>query len=109
MLMTSAEAHNRVCLMDLVGRDNVVCAVHCMGEECSAWRWEAANDSAAAAERLGHCGLVGRVERTVRKRPRRTVEATVTLSCTGADPRRAGISGEEPGTVPGTPASPRVS
>jgi len=77
MLTTSAEARNRVCLMDMVNGDNVICAGSCRGEECSAWRWEAARDEAAAGEGLGYCGMIGRVGRVVRKHPRRTIETTM--------------------------------
>jgi hypothetical protein len=80
MLTTSAEANNRVCLMDMVNRDNISCAGRCRGEECSAWHWEVVKNEADKGERLGYCGMIGRVERTVRKHPRRTVETTVPLS-----------------------------
>lgn len=80
MLTTSAEARNRVCLVDMVGPDCVMGAGHCRGEECSAWHWEAVAQGAAAGARLGYCGVIGCVERRVRKHPRRLVEATVTLS-----------------------------
>ncbi len=80
MLTTAAEAGNRICLLDMVGRDNVMGAGRCLGEECSAWHWEALGDADAAGERLGYCGMIGCVARTVRKRPRRMVEATVVVS-----------------------------
>ena len=77
MLTTSAEASNRVCLIDMVNRDNSSCAGRCRGVECSAWHWEVVENGADEGERLGYCGMIGRVERTVRKRPRRTVETTM--------------------------------
>lgn len=77
MLTTAADARNRVCLIDMVNRENAIEAGCCLGEECSAWRWEAAKDGAAATERLGYCGMIGCVERTVRKHPRRMIESTV--------------------------------
>lgn len=80
MLTTTAEARNRICLIDMVTRDTIVCAAPCRGEECSAWHWEAAKDGAVEGERLGYCGMIGCVERTVRKHPRRTVETTVAPS-----------------------------
>ncbi len=80
MLTTTADARNRVCLMDMAGRGNVICAGRCLGEECSAWHWEAVKDGAIEGERLGYCGLIGCVGRTVRKHPRRLVETTVVPS-----------------------------
>ncbi len=80
MLTTSADARHRICLIDMVNRDNVNGAGCCRGEACSAWHWEAAKEGIVAGERLGYCGMIGCVERTLRKRPRRRVEATVLLS-----------------------------
>lgn len=80
MLTTSAEARNRVCLIDMMSRCNVICAAPCQGEECSAWHWEAVKDGAFGGERLGYCGMIGCVARTVRKHPRRTVETTLVVS-----------------------------
>ncbi len=76
MLTTAAESRNSVCLIDMAGPENVMAAGRCRGEECSAWRWETVGKRAAPGERLGYCGMIGRVERKVRKRPRRMVEAT---------------------------------
>ena len=80
MLTTSAEARNRVCLIDMVNRDTIACAGRCRGEECSAWHWEAVKDGGGEGERLGYCGMIGCVERTVRKHPRRMVETTMVPS-----------------------------
>ena len=80
MLTTSAEARNSVCLMDMVGGDNGICAGHCRGEECSAWHWEAVEDGAIEGERLGYCGMIGCVGRVLRKHPRRLVETTMVIS-----------------------------
>lgn len=80
MLTTAADACNRICLLDMVNGENVVDTGCCLGEACSAWHWEAAGDGAGAGERLGYCGVIGCVERTVRKHPRRMVEATVTFA-----------------------------
>jgi len=80
MLTTSAEACNWVCLMDMVGGDNGICAGRCRGMECSAWHWEAVKDGAVEAERLGYCGMIGCVGRVLRKHPRRLVETTMVLS-----------------------------
>jgi len=77
MLTTTAEARNRVCLMDMAGRDTIMSAGRCRGEKCSAWHWEAVRNGAPAGERLGYCGLIGCVGRVVRKHPRRTVETTM--------------------------------
>ena len=80
MLTTAAQARDRVCLLDMVNPENVVDAACCRAEECSAWRWEAARDGAPPAEPLGYCGMIGCVERTVRKHPRRMVESTVNVA-----------------------------
>lgn len=77
MLTTTAEARKRICLMDMGGRDNIMSAGHCLGEECSAWHWEAVKDRTPPEERLGYCGMIGCVGRVVRKHPRRTVETTM--------------------------------
>ncbi len=92
MLTTAAEARDRVCLLDMAGGNNVMAAGHCRGEECSAWRWEAAREGAKSGERLGYCGLIGRVERRVRKRPQRLVEAMAFVPPSGFtadDPRKS--------------------
>ena len=80
MLTTTVEARNRVCLVDMVGGDNVIGAGHCLGEECSAWHWEAVKDGAVEGERLGYCGVIGCVGRVLRKHPRRLVETTMVRS-----------------------------
>ncbi len=80
MLTTGAEARNRVCLRDMAARDGSMAAGRCRGEECSAWRWETAGKRATAGERLGYCGMIGRVERSVRKRPRRMVETRAAVA-----------------------------